>query len=103
MHCVTNQKAKFFKDTKGITLHILDSVLSYIFFNDEAVICILFGIVEILTCYITPVGEIFINLHRQHMDGVCDGDAITSLRMREISVTYTRVYSQHSKHHCTLR
>jgi len=65
MHGVTIQKAKFLKDTKAITLHILDSVLSYIFFNYEAVICIIFGQVEILTCYGATVGEICLNLRRQ--------------------------------------
>ena len=39
MHGFTNQKAKIFKDTKVITLNILDSVFSYIFFNVEAVVC----------------------------------------------------------------
>jgi hypothetical protein len=72
MHGVTNQKAKFFKDTKVITLHILDSVLSYIFFNDEAVICFIFGLVEILTCYVANVGEICLNLRRQRMDDICN-------------------------------
>jgi len=56
MHGVTNQKAKFLKDTKFIILHILDSVLSYMFFNYEAVICIIFGQVEIFTCYVATVG-----------------------------------------------
>jgi len=72
MHGVTNQKAKLFKDTKVIILHILDQVLSYMLLNDEAVICIIFGLVEILTCYVVAVGEICLNLRRQHIDDVCN-------------------------------